>query len=229
MAIRPRRVAILSDCIAFIPIQRRPNAFEQNLSVAKMFHRTSTHCTPPLRVIWEGGEEDRGNRSVHAHRVPMTSDHALTSSGGSDNAKNDVLQWLRLIYAHSNADLGAVLGVSGGLTVERGEPCLSDLYVVLRSIEACADAADDLAIDHDRQPPLHFDIAVRRHCRDAPVIDGILQCLARLFEERVRALPGASSTLATKAALSIRTTRIGHPPSSATAMTPARCCRSASA
>ena len=41
MAIRPRRVAILSDCIAFIPIQRRPDAFERNLTVAEIFHRTS--------------------------------------------------------------------------------------------------------------------------------------------------------------------------------------------
>src|SRR5260370_14610299 len=130
IAIRPRRVAILSDCIAFIPIQRRPDAFEQNLSVAEIFH-----C---------------------------------------------------------NADLSAALGISADLTVERGESCLSDLYVVLGSIEARADAADDLAIDHDRQPPLHFDIAVRRHCRDPPVIDGILQCLARLFEERGGSFPTAS-------------------------------------
>lgn len=43
---------------------------------------------------------------------------------------------------YSNADLSAALAVSGGLTVERGESCLSDLYVVLRSIEACADAAE---------------------------------------------------------------------------------------
>src|SRR6202008_1838642 len=106
MAIR-RRVAILSDCIAFIPIQRRPDAFEQNLSVAEILHHTSPRCTPPLRVIWEDGDED-----------------------------------------HSNAALSAALGVSGGLTVERGESRLSDLYIVLGSIVACADAADDLAIDH---------------------------------------------------------------------------------
>ena len=59
---------------------------------------------------------------------------------------------------YCNADLSAALAVSGGLTVERGESCLRDLYVVLRSIEACADAADYLAIDHDRQAPLHFGV-----------------------------------------------------------------------
>ena len=91
MAIRPRRVAILSDCIAFIPIQRRPDAFERNLTVTEIFHRTSPRCTPPLRVIWEGGDDDRGIRSVHAQRVPMASGPCSTSSGGSDNAMNDVL------------------------------------------------------------------------------------------------------------------------------------------
>jgi hypothetical protein len=51
--------------------------------------------------------------------------------------------------------------------VERGESCLSDLYVVLRGAEARADTADHLAIDHDGQAAVHFDIAVRRNRCDA--------------------------------------------------------------
>src|SRR5262249_15972096 len=39
-----------------------------------------------------------------------------------------------------------VQGVSRGLALERGESCLGDLDVVIRSIEARADAADHLAI-----------------------------------------------------------------------------------
>src|SRR5260221_7734575 len=80
---------------------------------------------------------------------------------------------------------------------ERGEPCLRDLHVVLRRIEACTDRADHLAIDHDRKASLHLDEAARRHGGDASMIDGVLERLAWLLNNAaVLALPGASSTLA---------------------------------
>jgi hypothetical protein len=59
---------------------------------------------------------------------------------------------------------------------------LRDLDVVLRRIEARADASDDLAIDHDWKTALHLDETRRRDGSGSTVIDRVLERLARLFE-----------------------------------------------
>jgi hypothetical protein len=61
------------------------------------------------------------------------------------------------------------------LVTEGGEPRLRDLRVMLRGIEARADAPDHLAIDDDRKASLHLDESVRRHSRDAAMIDRVLE------------------------------------------------------
>src|SRR5580704_14981363 len=67
---------------------------------------------------------------------------------------------------------------------ERGEPCLGDLFVFLGRREARTDAADHLAIDHDRKPALHLDEAASGYRRVTTVVDCLLQRLSRLLEER---------------------------------------------
>jgi hypothetical protein len=104
-----------------------------------------------------------------------------------------------------------------------------DLNVVLGCIETCSDSTDHLPIDHNWETTLHLDEVARCDLGDPTVIDGVLQRLTRFLEQRRGSrLACASSTLATKAALSIRSSRIGHPPSSTTATTPARWWRAAS-
>jgi hypothetical protein len=99
---------------------------------------------------------------------------------------------------------------------------LRNLHVVLGGIEARPNASDDLAINDNRKATLHLDETTRGDGRDPAVIDGVFQRLTRFLEQCGGSGLGASSTLATKAELSIRTSRISHPPSSTTAMTPAK-------
>jgi hypothetical protein len=75
------------------------------------------------------------------------------------------------------------------------------LRIVLFGVGADADRPDHFAIDHDRQRALHLDEAGRRDGRNATIVDRIFEILARLLNKAaVRALPGASSTPAVKAA-----------------------------
>src|SRR5271165_2630117 len=68
-----------------------------------------------------------------------------------------------------------------------GKPCLRDLHIVVRRIEARADAADHLTIDDDRQASLHRDEVTCRDQCDTTVIDGVLERLARFLEQSSRA------------------------------------------
>jgi hypothetical protein len=53
---------------------------------------------------------------------------------------------------------------------ERREPCLRNLHVALRGIEARTNAADRLTVDDDRQPALHLDETTRSNSRGSTVI-----------------------------------------------------------
>ena len=61
-----------------------------------------------------------------------------------------------------------------------------DLNVMLRRVEAGTDPAYDLAVDYDRKTALHFDEVMGGHSRGSAVVDGVLQGLARFFEQRCR-------------------------------------------
>src|SRR5271168_4525069 len=73
--------------------------------------------------------------------------------------------------------------VHDGSMLERREPGLRDLHIVLRRIEARTDAADHLAIDDDGQTALHLDKVARAQQCDATVINGVLERFARLLEQ----------------------------------------------
>jgi hypothetical protein len=74
---------------------------------------------------------------------------------------------------------------------------LRDLHVVLRRVEARPDGTNHLAIDDDRKPALHFREARCRYGSEATLVDRVLKpWLGFLNNAAVRALPGASSTLA---------------------------------
>jgi len=72
---------------------------------------------------------------------------------------------------------------------------------MLLGIRAYADSPDHFTIHDDRESALHFDETTRGRGCDATIVDRILEILARLLNKAaVRALPGASSTPASRAA-----------------------------
>src|SRR5258706_16017411 len=64
------------------------------------------------------------------------------------------------------------------------EPGLGDLRIMIRSVEACADAANDLSIDDDWKTTFHLGEIARRHRREPALIDFVLDRFGRLLEER---------------------------------------------
>ena len=88
-----------------------------------------------------------------------------------------------------------------------GEASLGNLHVMLGCVETGANSADHLPVNHDRKSALHLDETTRGDCCNfGPwLIASSNASLGFLNNAAVRALSGASSTLAIKAALSIRT------------------------
>lgn len=84
-----------------------------------------------------------------------------------------------------------------GCERDRRQAGLCDLFVVLWHVETRPDGTDHFAAGDNREAALHLDKARRGNGGDAAVVDRFLERLARLLDKAaVRALPGASSTLA---------------------------------
>jgi hypothetical protein len=94
-----------------------------------------------------------------------------------------------------------------------------DLHVVLRRVEARSDGTNHLAIDDDRKPALHFRETMCRYGSKAPLVDGVLNRLARLLEQRRRSSLAGGKFHADEIGCMVQAL---DPPSSTTATTPAR-------
>jgi hypothetical protein len=78
------------------------------------------------------------------------------------------------------------ISADASFSAQRFKADARDLDIMLGGVEAGAYAADDLSVDHDRKTALHLEKVTRGNSRGPAVIDGILQSLRRLLEERRR-------------------------------------------